>query len=243
MTRDVNSAEARPQSSGVQELIERLRQEGVEQGRGEAEKIVADARRRAAEMVDSARHEAEEILASARQESRQVQDAGLKALRLATRDAVLALKAEILERFSARLRVQVFRRLDDEEFLKRLVLRIAGQAAEHAGRQPIELVLPERLPTGNGRSNQEAEESLLDRFAAALAGDTLREGVRLAAGDNEAAGLTLRLVEDDVEIDLTDKAVADLLLRYLLPRFRAILEGVANDLDAETEQPLLRAGR
>jgi V/A-type H+-transporting ATPase subunit E len=35
----------------------------------------------------------------------------------------------------------------------------------------------------------------------------------------------VRVVGEDLEIDLTDEAVAQLLLKHLLPRYRAILEG------------------
>ena len=53
-------------SSGVQELIDHLREKGVEEGKEQADQLVADARRRATEMLDKARREAEEILQHAR---------------------------------------------------------------------------------------------------------------------------------------------------------------------------------
>ena len=39
-------------------------------------------------------------------------------------------------------------------------------------------------------------------------------------------GARVQVVGDDLEIDLSDEAVSALILRHLLPRFRAILEGV-----------------
>ena len=45
-------------SSGVQELIDHLREKGVEEGQEQAEGLVADARRHASEMIDEARREA-----------------------------------------------------------------------------------------------------------------------------------------------------------------------------------------
>jgi V/A-type H+-transporting ATPase subunit E len=39
-------------------------------------------------------------------------------------------------------------------------------------------------------------------------------------------GIRIRLVDRDVEIDLTDASVAALLLQHLQPRFRAFLEGM-----------------
>jgi V/A-type H+-transporting ATPase subunit E len=39
-------------------------------------------------------------------------------------------------------------------------------------------------------------------------------------------GIRLRLVDHDVTLELTDKAVASLILQHLQPRFRALIEGI-----------------
>ena len=54
----------------------------------------------------------------------------------------------------------------------------------------------------------------------------LREGIELKPMGDTTPGIRIRLVGQDVEIDLTERAVADLLLKHLLPRYRAVLEGV-----------------
>ena len=52
-------------SSGVQQLIDRLQQEGVEKGRTEADAVLAAARQQAVDILDQARQQADEILAHA----------------------------------------------------------------------------------------------------------------------------------------------------------------------------------
>jgi V/A-type H+/Na+-transporting ATPase subunit E len=91
-------------SSGVEALIDRLRQQGVQAGRAEADTILAEARRRAAHIVHEAEAQAEQLLEVARKESRALQTGGEEALRIAMRDTVLRLKAELSERFSAEVR-------------------------------------------------------------------------------------------------------------------------------------------
>jgi V/A-type H+-transporting ATPase subunit E len=56
--------------------------------------------------------------------------------------------------------------------------------------------------------------------------DILREGLDIGARDDQEAGIRIQLLDDDLEIDLTDRAIADLLLRHLVPRFRAMMEGI-----------------
>jgi V/A-type H+/Na+-transporting ATPase subunit E len=54
--------------------------------------------------------------------------------------------------------------------------------------------------------------------------------------DDGEAGVRLRLVDEDVQVNLTETAVTDLLLRHMLPRFRALLSGaVAPDKDSATQ--------
>jgi V/A-type H+-transporting ATPase subunit E len=59
----------------------------------------------------------------------------------------------------------------------------------------------------------------------ALASDLLRPGVTIGATGNHSSGITVKLVNEDVEVTLDDKTITRLLLRHLLPRFRAQMNG------------------
>jgi V/A-type H+/Na+-transporting ATPase subunit E len=48
---------------------------------------------------------------------------------------------------------------------------------------------------------------------------------RFGVADDGEAGIRARLVDDDMRIDLTESAITELLLRHMLPRFRALLRG------------------
>jgi V/A-type H+-transporting ATPase subunit E len=58
-----------------------------------------------------------------------------------------------------------------------------------------------------------------------ISGDMLREGVDLKPSEDISGGIRIRLVGEDLEIDLSDQAISDLLLQNLLPRYRAIVTG------------------
>jgi V/A-type H+-transporting ATPase subunit E len=199
--------QAKLASSGVEALIERLRQQGVEAGRAEAGSIVAD-----------------------RREIRALQTGGEEALRIAMRDTVLRLKAELSERFSAEVRRLIAVAMDQEAFLKQLILEVAARAREEAGvdaGQPVQVLLPRALVGLEElrRNPLELREGSLSHFVLSLAGNVLTEGVTFGVADDETRGIRLYLRDKDVTIDLTDEKVAALLLAHLQPRFRAILEG------------------
>jgi len=215
-------------SSGVQELIDRLKEKGVEEGKQEADQLIADARRRATETLDEARREAAEIVRKAKEEADRIRAAGEEALRLAGRDTLLALKEEISEQFGSQVRRLVSHCLRDEKFVERLILEIAGRAVPKDSRQPMEVLLPEDMaPPEEVRGQAKGvKEGTLSHFVLGLAGDMIRDGVTFGVAADNTPGVTVRMVEDDVEITFNEKALAEFLLRHLLPRFRAMMDGI-----------------
>ena len=214
-------------SSGVQELIDRLREEGVEEGTVQADQLVTDARRRATTMLDEARQEATEILQHAREEADNLRKAGEDALQLASRDAVLALKEEISKHFADQIRQLVSHSLRDEKFMQRLVLEIAGRAVPKDTKQPLELLLSEEVAPLEEvqRQAKDAKDGTLTHFTLGMASEMMREGVSCGVAEDDTPGLTVRMIDEDVDIVFNEKAITEFLLRHLLPRFRGVMDG------------------
>ncbi len=53
----------------------------------------------------------------------------------------------------------------------------------------------------------------------------LREGVDLKPSDSIGGGIRIQLVGEDLEIDLSDKAISELLLQTMLRRYRSLVAG------------------
>jgi V/A-type H+-transporting ATPase subunit E len=43
--------------------------------------------------------------------------------------------------------------------------------------------------------------------------------------DDGEAGIRVKVADDDLQIDVTQSAVSELLLKHMLPRYRALLRG------------------
>ena len=225
------AAEDRPSSSGVDELIAKLREEGVAAGRAEAERIVADARAEAAQILDKASGEARSRLETARLEADAYRAAGEEALKTAVRDTVLTMKADLMERFSTDVKRLVSQQIGDPEILQKMVLEIAGRARDRADIEDddaLEVVLPEAvIGLEDLRNNpEELGQGRLTKLVLGLTGEMLRKGVTFSASEDAAAGIRVKVEDKSVTLDLTDEAVAALLLQHLQPRFRAVLEGI-----------------
>lgn len=120
--------------------------------------------------------------------------------------------------------------LRDDELLRRMILEVAGRARTEASLDAearVQVVLPENV-VGIGdlrQKTEELKEGTLTHFVVAVAGEMLREGVEFTSAPG-FSGIKLRLVDSEIEIDLTDEAIAGIILQHLQPRFRAVMEGI-----------------
>ncbi len=216
-------------SYGVEELIDRLREEGVKAGRKEAERIVADAEARARWLVSQAQDEADNLIAKARRESQALKTSADDALQVAARDMLLSLRERLSHRFAGEVRRLVADKLSDQEFLARLILEIAGKQSEVlADSEPVELLLPRQaLELDELRRNPaELQAGEMTDLVLGITDSMLREGVSLRISDSDTEGIVARMVADEIQVEVTTDAVTSLLLEHLQPRFRALLEGI-----------------
>ncbi len=218
-------------SSGVEDLIQRLREQGVEPGKEKAESIVLDAQKRAEWIIEEAEREAELLMSQAQQKADALRASGEDALKLATRDALLKLRDTLLNSFSQEVQRLVGQKLDYDTFLERLILQLAGQVREQLdldSKDNIRILLPD-IPIGVDelKNNPEAlETGSLTHVSAAIAADMLRAGVTVQTSDEVKRGLIIKLKDEGLVIDFTEEAISALLLEHLQPRFRVLLQGI-----------------
>jgi V/A-type H+-transporting ATPase subunit E len=218
-----------PLSSGVEQLIQRLRDEGIKNGHEHAERVVQDAETRAAWILEQAKEEAERLRGEACAEAARCKQAGEEALKVAMRDAVLSLKAELEKRFAHEVQRLVGGETRKFKLLDQLVLAVAAQARDQvADAKQIDISLPRNVVgLEELRHNPETQDTdPLTECVRHIAQGIAREGVTFSISDDDDGGIRIHLAEQALTIDLTDKAVAELLLRHLQPRFRALLDGV-----------------
>lgn len=216
-------AETTKTSSGVQELIDRIRNQGVQAAQNEAERLLRDARQQAQEIVIQARAEADAVQAQAQAEMDAYRQASTEALKLAVRDTVLDLKARVTARFEEFVKRLVVSATRDKELVRSIVLVLAGHAAEEFIQdKEIEVRISNALLEGQSGPlfKEEGKLAILG-----LSSDMLREGLELVPDSEVEGGARVRLVQDKLEIDLSDRATARMISQRLIPRFKAIMEG------------------
>ncbi|MEM8597300.1 MAG: hypothetical protein AAGF76_12640 [Pseudomonadota bacterium] len=216
-------------ASGVDALIARLRDDGVAAGAAEAARLTKQAEEKAAQILAAAQEAAAKTEAEARAAAERHRRAGEEALTIAMRDAVLTMKSTLMARFERDMDRMVSTQLAQPEMLKQMVLELVGRAGSAASiGDGATVVLPAEI-VGADAIRADAEDihaGALTKYVLGLTQEMLREGVTLYAADDLQAGIRAKASEGGVTLDLSDRAIAAIILRHLQPRFRAVLEGV-----------------
>ena len=189
----------------LQELTRKLYDEGLEKGRAEADKLVADARREAEKIVSDARSEAAEIVSRARAEA---EDAGkniLTEVALAGRQAVAKIKSEIASMIVAKATAAGVKEAAlDPAFIKEMLLAVAGNwNGADAGKVELKALLPE------------AERTKLDAAFGKSAQELLAAGIEVGYSNEVKSGFKVGAKDGGYYISFSDADFDALLGEYL----------------------------
>ena len=129
----------------LQELTDKLYNEGLSKGKQEGEAILEKARTEAESIVETARKEAEQILASARKEADGLKTKVTGDLKLAAEQSIAATKQDIENLIVTKLAgAEVKKALSSADFVKEVVLAVA-KGFKDSGAEDLDVVLPESL--------------------------------------------------------------------------------------------------
>ena len=213
-------------SQGIQELVDLMREKGINAGKEEGTRIVAEAEKRAEWILAQAEQQAKELSQSAQSEAEFIKKSGAESLEMAFRDIKLKLKDELSSRFATQLQRLVSEQLSNPETLKQLL--ISAAAKTNIEDQAMTIVLPD-----NAVALKELREDPdllkggpLMEILSEVSRSLFSAGVSLQGSATADQGLTFLLRDGEITVELTDVALSKLLLAHLQPRFRAILEGV-----------------
>ncbi|MDO9140034.1 MAG: hypothetical protein Q7U38_06905, partial [Methylobacter sp.] len=116
--------------AGVQELVDRIRDQGILAANEQADRIIKDAEAASVKLLLDAKREAAQLRENARIEIESNHAAALEALKLSARDTMLQLEAKVSSAFEVFVQRLVTSATTDEEFIKSCVLVLAGHVEQ-----------------------------------------------------------------------------------------------------------------
>lgn len=112
--------------SKIQELTNKLLNEGVEKGKIEAEKIVAAAKEESAKIVANAKNEAADIEAAAKKNADTIKENTVSELKMYSAQALSALKTEVTNVLTDATVNEVVKKVfADKDFMNQFILKLA----------------------------------------------------------------------------------------------------------------------
>ncbi|MCX6559454.1 MAG: hypothetical protein NTZ26_02965 [Candidatus Aminicenantes bacterium] len=190
-------------------LIEKLKSEGVEEGRRIGREKTEAAEKAAAAILDEARSKAADILQLAENQAEMFRVKSETAVQQAARDIRLLLKARIMELFERAFKTEIAAALRPE-LVRDLILKVVEDWSEGGG---IELSVADQDLT--------AIKGLLGNGLQKL----VEDGVVLKTGASLRHGFRVALKGRDVFVDFTDETLGEALFSLLKPQLRALLDG------------------
>jgi len=191
----------------VQELIDKIKNDGVKTANNEANRIKADAETEARRIVDSAKKEAADIISHSKREAEQTEKAGTAALQQASRNLILAFRDEIQVLLDKIVNEKVSAGYDEDVVKSALPEILKNWTASDS----LSVILPENLL------------AKIQAFFTDKLKNELGKGVELKANRKLSNGFHITSKDGSVYYDFSSEAVAGLLSSYLNPKLTGLL--------------------
>ena len=201
--------------SKLQELTEKLYNEGVVKANEEAAQIVDKAKKEADEIINKAKNKADEIIEEANKKSADVAKNTQSELKLSAKQAINALKQEITEMLtSGVIGKAVNESVNETDFVK-TIIEIAVKNWNPKGEAAMDLLI--LLPELNKKAFDSFVESKLKKLADA--------GIEVNFDNKMKNGFKIGPSDGSYIISFTDEDFNNFFKAYLRPRTAKLLYG------------------
>lgn len=197
----------------LQELTDKLYNEGLSKGKQEGEEILAKAKVQAEEIIAKAKAEAEAIVTAAKKEADDLKTKVQGDLKMAAGQSIAATKKDIETLVVTKMTAEeTSKALTSAEFVKEVILAVAkGFNTEEP--LDLEVILPEKL------------KAELEPFVAGELAKALKGGVEASFTKKIAGGFTIGPKDGGYFISFTEETFNALISEYLRPATKKILFG------------------
>ena len=188
--------------SKIQELTNKLLQEGVERGNAQAEAIIAQANEQAKQIIEAAQAKGAEIEAQAKKDAQALNDHTKSELKMYNVQALNALKTEIANVVNANVVKDAVKEITgDKDFMNNFVLKLA----EKWGAQE-DLVI------------STADAASLKALFAKKAKALLDKGLKIEQVNGQKTAFTIQPADGSYKVNFGDAEFEDYFKSFLRPQ-------------------------
>ncbi|MBO5236000.1 MAG: V-type ATP synthase subunit E [Spirochaetaceae bacterium] len=201
----------------LQELIDKIKKDGVASAEASAASIISEAEKKAASIISEAETKAAEIVKQGKTETARMEKASIDAIRQAGRNLILSFRDSISAELNAIISTKTAS-VYSADMLKTLIPETVKAWAKNTETEDISVLLPAK-----------DVETLESSFKSALKAE-LAKGLELKADKTLDAGFRIGSKDGSAYYDFSAEAVADLFSAYLNPKTVAIMKEAAQQI-------------
>ena len=197
----------------LQELTDKLYNEGLSKGKQEGEELLAKAKVQAEDIIAKAQAEAERIIAAAQKQAEEIKAKTASDVKMAASQSIAATKKDIETLIVGKMTGEsVKKALTSADFVKDLIKAVAEKFTTD-GPVDLNLVLPESLKND------------LEPFATKELAKILGAGVEASFSKKIAGGFQIGPKDGGYFVSFTEETFNQLISEYLRPATKKLLFG------------------
>ena len=197
----------------MQELTDRLYNEGLSKGKQEGEELLAKAKVQADEMIAKAQAEAAQIIAAAQKQADEIRTKTASDIKMASSQSLAATKKDIETLVVGKMTDEAVKKaLSSADFVKEIIKTVAEKFTTE-GPVDLALVLPESL------------RKELEPFAAKELSKILGSGVEASFSKKVSGGFKIGPKDGGWFVSFTEETFNQLISEYLRPATKKLLFG------------------
>ena len=197
----------------LQELTDKLYNEGLSKGKQEGEEILAEAKVQSEKIISDAKAEAEKIIAQAQKQAQDLKTKTASDVRMASLQSIAATKKDIENLVITKIAGDSIKsELKSTEFIKEII-KVVCSKFDNNGPQDLELILPESLKKD------------LEPFIEKELTKTLAQNIEASFSKKLSGGFQIGPKDGGYFISFTEATFNELISEYLRPATKKILFG------------------
>jgi V/A-type H+-transporting ATPase subunit E len=197
----------------LQELTDKLYNEGLSKGKQEGEELLAKAKVQADDIITKAQAEAERIIAAAQKQAEEIKTKTASDVKMAASQSIAATKKDIETLIVGKMTGEAVKKaLSSADFVKDLIKAVAEKFTTD-GPVDLNLVLPESLKND------------LEPFATKELAKILGAGVEASFSKKVAGGFQIGPKDGGYFVSFTEETFNQLISEYLRPATKKLLFG------------------
>lgn len=202
----------------LQELIDKIKKDGVAAAEKDAAKIIADSEKKAEAIIDEAQSKAAEIIKSAKSETKKMEKASEEAIVQAGRNMLLSFKDALIAEFDGLIQEGTEKALS-KDVLTKLVPETVKAWAKNSDASELSVLLSEK------------DLKALEKSLKTSLKTEIKKGLEVKPDKTLTAGFRIGVKNGAAFYDYSAESLAEMFAAYLNPKVAALMKVAAEDAE------------